>query len=54
MIGQVFVWGKYGVYVWSAYGVTLAGISAAVLLVWGSYRRAKARLAGLVRGGEAG
>ena len=47
MIGEVFVWGKYGAYVWPAYGITLVGISAAILLVWRSYRRANARLAEL-------
>ena len=52
MIGAAFVWGKYGAYVWPAYGVTLAGILAAVLLVWRSYRHAKARVAKLdQRGG---
>ena len=47
MIGSVFVWGKYGAYIWPAYGISLAGIAAAVLLVWRSYHRAKTRLAGL-------
>jgi heme exporter protein CcmD len=44
MIGAAFIWGKYAAYVWPAYGITLAGILAAVLLIWRSYRRAKERL----------
>ena len=50
MITAMFAWGRYGAYVWPAYGITLAGIGAAVLLAWHSYRRAKARLAKVDKG----
>jgi heme exporter protein CcmD len=53
MIAAMFAWGRYGAYVWPAYGITLAGIAAAVLLTWHSYRRAKARLADVDKGGAA-
>jgi heme exporter protein D len=41
--------GGYAHYVWPAYGVSVAGLGAAVVLVWRSYRQARTRLAQLER-----
>jgi heme exporter protein D len=39
--------GGYAAFVWPAYGVSVAGIVVAIVIVWRSYAKAKARLAAL-------
>jgi heme exporter protein CcmD len=41
--------GGYAQFVWPAYGASVAGLGAAVALVWRAYARAAARLTVLER-----